>query len=548
MSRELHAGLAATDDTTLNSPERSVLGGIQLPAPSGRPSTHARLIKNTAVMYLKTALTMLVSLYASRVALQALGVTDYGIFFVVAGAIAVLSFLTTALSTSTQRFLNFELGKLGDENARAVFLSSVHVHALLALTTVCLAETAGLWFMHHHMVIPAERALAADRVYQFAVATVALTILQTPYTASMIAYERFVALAYFDIAHAILRLLAALAIALSVWDHLSLYAALLCGATAVVSVSKALYCANRVPICRLGFAYHPDTFRALTGFAGWSLVESLSIALSTQGLGVLLNMFFGPSVNAAHGVGLQLNNATATLASNLRITASPEIIKTYSAGRHREFLGLVEQSSRLSFFLMLLLAVPIAVEINAVLALWLKQVPPFAADFSRLLMLTAVVNSLSFPLMTCAQASGRIRGYQICTGLLVSANLGLGYLALHAGAPPQSVFLLAFALACVGLFARLGILRSLVGLNMARYMRIVLLPAAFTALAALTAAIGTKAILPPTLLGAGCSLAISIGATAASGWFLCLSAGERKQAVAYVLQRVKRQDRKLEAP
>jgi O-antigen/teichoic acid export membrane protein len=514
-----------------------------LPDRAASGARHSRLIKNTAVMYVKTALTMLVSLYASRVALAALGVTDYGIFFVVAGAIAVLSFLTTALSTSTQRFLNFELGKPGEGDAREVFLSSVHVHALLAATTVLLAETVGLWFMHHHMVIPADRALAADRVYQFALATVALTIVQTPYTAAMIAHERFVAIAWFDIAHAILRLVAAVAISLSAWDHLTLYAALLCGATAVVSTLKAVYCSRRLPICKFRLAWHPRTFRALTGFAGWSLVESLSIALSTQGLGVLLNMFFGPSVNAAHGVGLQLNNATATLASNLRITASPEIIKTYSAGKHEQFLDLVEQSSRMSFFLMLLLAAPIAVEIDFVLELWLKQVPQYAADFSRFLMLTAIVNSLSFPLMTCAQASGRIRGYQISTGLLISANLGLGWLALHAGAKPQFVFLLAFALSFVGLFARLFILRSLVGLNIGHYMRVVVLPALLTALAALTAALGTRALLPSTALGASLGLGLSVLATAAAGWLLCLSSDERRRAAAYVSGRLGKRGR-----
>ncbi|WP_339760474.1 hypothetical protein [uncultured Hoeflea sp.] len=511
--------------------------GVTAPVEAGREHSAGAtrsLAANTLIMALRTILTMAVSLYSSRIVLAELGVVDYGIYFSVAGVTLLLSFLNSALATSTQRFLSVEIGRRDDEQLRTVFGASLQIHLAIALVTLLASESLGLWFIDAHMVIPEPRMDAARLAFHFAVFSTVLTIIQVPYNAALVSHERFTVYAAFDVLHAVLRLAVAVMLMLSSGDRLELFAALMFGVTLFVMAVKALYCRMAFACSRLRLCRDRALLRNMSGFAGWSILGAASLVLNIQGVGILLNIFFGPVANAAQTVALQLSNATSTLASNLQIVSSPQIIKAHAGGDRDGFHRLIERSARLSFMLMLVLMAPMIIGADLVLGVWLRVVPDHAGGIARLLLLAALVNSFSFPLMTAAQATGTIRTYQALVGGLMLSAIPLGYLMLFHGAGVLSVFQLLLALSVLALGVRLLVLRSLIGLDVARFLRSIVLPGAMIGAMALFSGLAVRLLCPVTLPAELAAMATTALATALAVWFLGMSAAERaglKQAV-----------------
>ena len=432
-------------------------------------------------MYARTAVTMVISLYTSRLVLSALGVTDFGIFALVAGTVSFFAFLNSSLSQGTQRFLNFELGRNDTEMAREVFGTSFKIHIIVALVTLIIAETFGIWFFNTQATIPQERMNAGLLVYQLSVLSTIILIVQVPYTAAITASEKFTVFALFDIGFALLRLASAVALVHVESDKLILYGALTLASTSLLSFGKFLYCRLSIDFCRVGGGFNSVLFRRISGFTGWSLFGTFSMVLNTQGVGMILNVFFGPLLNAAQSVAVQVVNATSTMGSNLQVVAAPQVVKAYSSGDMDLFQSLIEKSSRFAFFLMLILAVPVIVEADFLFDLWLGKPPEFSVRIAQILLATALLTSLSLPLMTAAQASGDIKKYQIIVGSTMISSIPVGIAFLSYGAGPLSLFLVNFAAAAVSLVLRINILKTLVKLDAGSYVRNTLFPVAIVA-------------------------------------------------------------------
>jgi O-antigen/teichoic acid export membrane protein len=499
--------------------------GVRAVSEIGRESRS--LTANTLIMYGRTLLTMSVSLYSSRVVLAQLGAVDYGIYFAVAGITFLVAFLNSALAASTQRHLSAELASRDLDRLRTTFSASLQIHAAIAIAVLLACETIGMWFLQTHMAVPPERMQAAAWAFHCAAFTVALTVLQVPYNALLTAAERFSAYAAFDVAHAFLRLLIALALIFGDGDRLELFASLMVAVVVVIFLAKVGYCWWS----HHGSRYRPcadvDLTRSLAGFAGWSLVEVLSIVLNIHGFGLLLNLHFGPIANASQGVAVQLVNATSTLASNLQITATPRIMKSYFLQDASAFEELVTRNAKSAFFLMLVVVVPVTLEADVVLATWLGGVPQYTAGMVQILLLTGLVNSISSPLVSVIQATGKIRRYQLIVGGLMLTAVPVGAVLLAAGAEPTSLFWFLFFLSSVALAFRVHVVSRLTGLACGLFVRQVLFPASVVTLLSFAASVGAGLVMSNLQFPAICRLFGALVATATVIYLLGLSKQER---------------------
>lgn len=446
-----------------------------------------RIAKNTLMLYVRMLFSMLVSLYTSRVVLATLGVEDYGIYNVVGGFVAMFSLISSSLSASTSRFLTFELGKGDGEKLKRVFSTSLSIHAALALTAFVLLESVGVWFLNTHMTIPAPRLTAANWVFQASVVAFMLGLFSVPFNASIVSHERMSAFAYIGILDVCLRLLIVLFIAHSplAFDRLIVYAFLLVAEGVLLQCIYFAYCGRNFAECRLRFTFDRTYWKEMSAFAGWNFIGCTAGLLKDNGVNVLLNIFIGPAINAARGVAGQVNVAVGAFAANFMAALNPQITKSYAAGDRDYMMMLVERGSRFSFYIIALFALPILLETDFALTLWLNHYPDHAVSFVRLMLLLSLVDILSNTLITLQNATGRIRNYQIAVGGMLMMNFPLSYVCLKMGLPPESTVFVALLVAVACFFLRLLFLRKMVGLSARRYVKKVCLNVALVFVLAL---------------------------------------------------------------
>lgn len=417
------------------------------------------------------ALLLLVNLYASRVILNALGVGDFGIYNVVGGVVSMLSIVTGALNAAILRFLTFEMGKGNMERLKKVFATSLNAQFLLVLFAVLLIETIGIWFLNSKMVIPGERLRAANVVLQFSAMTFCLNLLGVPFNAAIVAHEKMSAFAYIGSLEAGLRLLVAFLTAASPGDRLVTYAFCIFASALFVQAVYVGYGRKHFPECRGSFVWDSGLLRQMMGFVGWSFIGVSSSVLRAQGGNILINLYCGPVVNAARGIAEQIEQGLGAFVQNFMTALNPQITKSY-AQENKEYLAdLVIHGSRFSFYLLLLLSLPVLVGTQSVLLLWLKIVPAHSVAFVRLSLLFILSESLSNPLITLASATGQIRNYQLIVGGLQSLNFPVSLGLLWAGMAAESVFVVAIGLSQVCLAARLYMLKRMTGFPPALYLR-----------------------------------------------------------------------------
>ena len=424
-------------------------------------------------------LTMLVTLYTSRVVLNTLGVEDFGIFNVVGGIVVMFSFLNSAMSSATQRFLSFELGKKNLAQFTRVFSMSINIHALIALIIFVLAETIGLWFVNTHLVIPPERMVAANWVYQCAILSFLVTVMSVPYNASIIAHERMGAFAYISILEVSLKLLIVFVLQWLTFDKLKLYAVLLLIVSGIIRVTYGIYCKSKLEGCQYVWVKDKALFKTLSSYAGWNLWGNLAAVGMDQGVNILLNVFFGPVVNAARGIAYQVSAAVRMFFSNFQMAVNPQIVKSYASKEYSYMYSLMFKSSKYSFYLLLLISMPIFFETPYILQLWLKTVPEYTVLFTRLTLVVVLIDSLSGSLMTGAQASGRIKFYQSIVGGMLLAIVPISYIVLCWDNNPIVPFIVTILVVSFALFARLLILKSLIKISIGAFCKSVLIPIVF---------------------------------------------------------------------
>lgn len=495
-----------------------------------------RIAKNTLALYVRMLFGMLVSLYTSRVILNALGVVDFGIQNVVGGVVGMLSLISASLSSATSRFLTFELGKGDITKLKQVFSTALIIHLALAGIIFVVAETVGLWFLNTQMTIPAERMYAANWVYQNTILSFILGLLSIPFNSSIISHERMTAFAYFGILDIILKLCVVLFIAYVPFsfDKLIVFSCLFTAVGITMQTLYFIFCRRNFEECRINIKFDKQCWKEMSGFATWTFIGCTAALLKDQGVNILLNIFIGPVLNAARGIAGQVNNAVSAFAGNFMTALNPQITKSYAADDREYMFSLVERGSRFSFYIMLILALPILFETNTILTIWLKEFPEHTINFVRLIIVLTLSDILSNTLITLQTATGKIRNYQIAVGGMLMMNFPLSYLFLWLGFAPECTLLVAIAVSVACMVLRLLFLRKMAGLSMRRFLKNVYFNViSVTALSAIVPAIAYKTI-PEGLPRFFSVVAISIVSSCAVIYFVGCNPNEREFLLAQI--------------
>ena len=430
---------------------------------SNRENTK-RIAKNTIMLYIRMLFGMLVSLYTSRVVLQALGVEDYGIYNVVGGFVAMFSMISNSLSSSVSRFLTFELGRGDMDRLKKVFSTSVSIHILLIIIILLLAETVGVWFLNNKMTIPDNSIFAANWVFHTSILSFMFSLLSVPYNASIVAHEHMNIFAYIGIGEILLRLLIVIYIAYSPWvgDKLITYALLLVVISVSIQVLYMFYCRSHFTECRSRVHFYRNIFKEMGAFAFWNFIGCTAGLLKDHGVNILINIFIGPVVNAARGIASTVNSAIISFVNSFMAALNPQITKSYASGDYGYMNNLVERGSRFSFYIILLLILPVIFETESILKLWLGTYPEYTVNFVRLTLVVSAIDILSNTLINLQTATGKIRNYQLVVGGMLMMNFPLSYLCLKLGFSPVTVYIVAIVVAVCCLFLRLLFLRRMV--------------------------------------------------------------------------------------
>lgn len=471
-------------------------------------ANNKRIAKNTLMLYIRMLFTMAVSLYTSRVILHTLGVEDYGIYNVVGGIITMFTFINGAMVSSTQRYLNFELATGNAEKLRSIFNTSIQIHAIIALSIILLGETVGLWFLLNQLVIPEARMTAAIWVYQCSILSCVVGIMSTPYNADIIAHEKMSAFAYISILDVCLKLLIVYLLVVSPWDKLIAYAVLGLLIQLLIRYIYSSYCNKHFKESRLQWAIDKPLLKEMAGFAGWSFWGNLAAILYSQGLNMMLNIFFGPVVNAARAVAIQVQGAIQQFVGNFQMALNPQITKTYASGDLEQMHSLMFRSARFSFLLLFFLSLPVLLETNFILTLWLKTVPEHTVVFTQIIIAIALIYTTSNPCVIANQATGKVKVYQMVVGGILLTILPISYIVLKLGAPAYSVFIVHLCIESVAQFSRMYMLRKLISLPVWQYMKNIYIPVLATAAIAMV-----LPLLVRTQLDEGWQRFIAVGLT-----------------------------------
>ena len=494
---------------------------------SDTSSANKRIAKNTLVLYVRMLFTMGISLFTSRVILQTLGVEDYGISSVVGGVISMFTFINSAMVSSTQRYLNFELVRDDANQLRSVFSTSLQIHALIALAIIVLSETVGLWFLNEKLVIPEARMTAAMWVYQCSILSCAVSIMSTPYNAVIVAHEKMSAFAYISILDVSLKLLVVYLLVVLPFDKLIILAILNLLVQLFIRYIYTLYCHRHFPESYFQFRFNKTLFKEMFGFAGWSFWGNLAAILYTQGLNMMLNIFFGPIVNAARGIAVQVQSAVQQFVGGFQTALNPQITKNYASNNLPQMHSLMFRSARFSFLLLFFLSLPVLMETNFILTLWLKTVPDDAVVFTQIMICISLIYTTANPCIIANQATGKVKIYQMVVGGILLLILPISYVVLKLGAPAYSVFIVHFCIESLAQFSRMYMLRKLIHLPLWQYMKNIYIPIVSTVVIAIILPLVVRMQVAEgwlRFLAVGFTCVLSVGA---SSYFIGFTKQER---------------------
>lgn len=482
---------------------------------------------------------MAVSLYTSRVVLNVLGVSDYGLYNVVGGVVLMFSFLNTAMSVGIQRFLSFEIGR-DSKKVNDVFLASVNVQLIIAITALILSETIGLWFLNTKIVIPDGRLGAANWVFQSVVVSFVFMILSVPYTAILIAKEKMDTFAYISVFDTMLKLFIVLSIKYFEGDKLKIYAILLAVVSFAIFLSYYFYCSIKLGECRFRLLrWNNGLIRKIMFYSGWNLFGGISAVCNSYGINIILNMFFGTTVNAARGIAYQVNTAVISFTSNFQTAMNPQIVKSYASNDYPYMRSLIYNGAKYSFFLLLLITLPVLIDTHVILKIWLHIVPENTVIFTRMVIITSLVDSLSGTIMTGSQASGKIKVYQSVVGSLTLFNLPFSYCLLYFFHDPIWAFISSLIIAIIALFVRLHIVSRLIPISKVDFYRKVLLPSmSLGAISAIIPIIVDK-IMPNTISSFLLVCILTWGWSAIVIWFWGIDSEDKNKIVNFVKNKIK---------
>ena len=497
---------------------------------SDTSQNNKRIAKNTLLLYFRMLFMMAVNLYTSRVVLHVLGIEDFGIYNVVGGVVAMFSVISGSLSAAISRFITYELGKGDKDKLIRIFSSSVTIQLGLGLIILILAEIIGVWFLNVKMSIPENRMYAANWVFQLSILTFIINLISVPYNAAIIAHEKMSAFAYISILEVVAKLIIVYMLLLSPIDKLIFYAILMASVALIIRFVYGFYCKRNFEECTYHFILDKELLKKMFGFAGWNFIGTSAGVLRTQGINILLNIYFDPIVNAARGVAVQVNNAVSSFSTNFLMAVNPQIIKSYSKQDIERAYMLAMCGARFSFLLLSAISLPIICETDYILKLWLKIVPDYSVTFVRLTLILTIIEVVSLPLVTLQQATGKIRNYQIVVGTLHMVNFPVSFVFLHFGFKPEVVYFVAISLAVISLYARLYMLKRVVDISIMKFNEEVVIRVVLVALFMFLSLFVVEKYTHESFFGIILSLLIAM--------ILSILIGLKKQEIIYVYSKI----------
>lgn len=499
-----------------------------------------RIAKNTLLLYCRTFLLMLISLYTSRVVLSTLGVEDYGVYNVVGGFVAMFAVISGALSSAISRFLTFELGRGDKDKLNRIFSTSVNIQILIGLIIFILGETVGLWFLNTQLNIPQERMVASNWVLQCSLLSFIINLISVPYNAVIIAHERMKAFAYVSILEAILKLLIVYLLLISDFDKLILYAILNVVVALVIRFVYGFFCTKNFSECKYRFVYDKSLLKEMTDFAGWNFLINGAYILNTQGVNLLVNVFFGVTANASRGLATQVDAAIMQFVNNFTTAINPQIIKSYASGEKEAMFKLICRGAKFSYFMLLLFAIPFICEANTILTLWLGEVPEHTATFLRLTVLASMANILGNAQYTACQATGNIRNYTIIITTVGCLVFPITWLLYKSGFPVECTYIVFIVIYLILDVIRLFLMRSLLQFPIRMFVRDVFIIVFVVSIVAAILPLIIVSVIPPLWWRLLITLPISFLSVGASVYMIGLDRAEKIAIIDSIKTKFKR--------
>lgn len=487
-----------------------------------------RIAKNTLVLYVRTLFVMLISLYTSRVILQALGVDDYGIYQVVGGFVAMFSIISSSLSTAISRFITFEIGSGNKERLKKIFATSTTIQIIITVIILALTEIIGTWFMETEMQIPAERLNAARWVLHCSVLTFCISLMSVPYNACIIAHEHMSAFAYIGIFEAVMKLGICYLIMISPIDRLIFYALLMMALAIITRIIYVTYSHRKFEESHTKPGFEKSIFKEMIGFSGWSFFNNTAFILNNQGVNMLMNVFSGVTVNAARGIAVQVETAVLQFVNNFTTAINPQITKSYAAGDLTAMHKLVCRGAKFSYFSMLLLALPIIIEAEQILSIWLVDVPQYTVIFVQLSLIMGMCDCIGNTGYTACIATGKIKWYSITITSVAFLEFPLAWIVFSMGALPQYAYYTYIAVKVTTLFVRMILMEKMVGLKATMYIKNVFIPIALTTVTAIALPVLLSQMILPSIIRICITVVASSISVIICALYLGMTINERK--------------------
>ena len=501
-----------------------------------------RIAKNTLLLYFRMIFMMVVSLYTVPIVLKNLGASNYGLYSVIGGVVSMFSFLSGSLGSGTQRYIAFAIGKGDKKLLDNTFQTTTTIFLVFGIISLILVEGIGLWFLNNKMNIPSDRMVAANYVFHFSVVAFIVGILSVPYNAAIIAHERMGVYAYVTIFECVAKLAIALLLTIAPIDKLIFYAAMLLALNLLLRVYYQIYCYKKFEECRqFGIKWDPSLGRHLLAYSGWNTIGVLAIMGKNQGLNIIMNLFFGTMLNAAHAIAMQVNGVVTRFINNIYTATRPPITKLYAAGDIDGMWNLVFRSAKLAFYLLMILSVPAIVELETILDWWLDEVPPYTVSIAILTLTVTLTETLTNQLCAAFQAADKIKHYQQYSSTILLMCLPLSYLILKFWINiPLIPYIVSAILSLLYVITITYIAKRDIGLDVLQFLRRVLIPDVSVFVIVFATVFLASRLMTPCLLRVGASVAVDLIVSALVIWLIGTDNNEKSFIVNTVKSKIKK--------
>ncbi|GHU76280.1 hypothetical protein FACS189461_3680 [Spirochaetia bacterium] len=503
------------------------------------PSNTQRIARNTLMLYFRQILIMLVSLYTVRVVLETLGAEDYGIYNVVAGVVTMFGFLSGSMAGSSERYFAVALGGKNLDESRKLFGINFLFYALIGTVILLLAETVGIWFIRNKLIIPVERAHAVQWVYQFSIGSFLCSILATPYMAVILAHEDMKMYAHVSILEALLKLVCVCLLYFISMDKLQLYSILLCLVAFIVMTAYIFICIHTYQECKFQFFWNKALFKEITTYTGWNLLGHIAGVFKNQAINVLLNQFFSPVVIAARGISFTVTNAVSGFSTNFFTAMNPQIFKCFAAEKKEEMLDLIFLGTKGAFFLLYICMLPLMLELPLVMSIWLKNPPEYTVLFTRLMLITVLINSVTALLTTAIQATGKIILFRSVLSSIEVLNFPIAWIVLLFGCPAYSVMVVTIFITSVSSILCLFIAKRLIDFSLVEFFQNIILPITSMGIIASILPLVICYTMAQSMIRLCITVLVSIFSTCACMYFICLKQAERQKVNRLIKNRIR---------